>query len=160
MSERRPPAPNVEPAPGARAVVLYDADCGFCTWLLAGLLRFDRPQRLRPVALQRAEAGDLLGDLTPAERMASWHLVCGAGARFSAGAALAPLLALLPRGRVPAAVVARLPGITERAYRRTADHRTQLSRWVPAGAKRRARELVLQRERALAGATTPMSGTD
>src|ERR1700722_8945509 len=98
MSERPPAAPTVEPAPGARAVVLYDADCGFCTWLLAGLLRFDRAQRLRPIALQRPEAGDLLGDLTLAERMASWHLVCETGARFSAGAALAPLLALLPCG--------------------------------------------------------------
>src|SRR5213595_137897 len=55
--------------------VIYDADCGFCKWLLAGVLRWDRAARLRPLALQRPEAGDLVADLTPAERMASWHLI-------------------------------------------------------------------------------------
>jgi predicted DCC family thiol-disulfide oxidoreductase YuxK len=127
-------------------VVLYDADCGFCKWLLSGLLRWDRATRLHPVALQRSEAEDLLADLTPAERMASWHLIAPTGERRSGGAAAPPLMRLLPAGRLPAAVLARFPGLTDRAYRWVAGHRTQLSRWVPSGAKRRAAERVEARE--------------
>jgi predicted DCC family thiol-disulfide oxidoreductase YuxK len=138
-----------------RAVVLYDADCGVCVWLLAGLLRCDRDERLRSLALQRPEADELLADLTPAERIASWHLISPAGARRSAGAALAPLLALLPRGRAPAAALARVPGLTDRGYRWTAEHRAQLAKLVPARVKRRARERVLERERLLAGDSLP-----
>jgi predicted DCC family thiol-disulfide oxidoreductase YuxK len=81
--------------------------------------------------------------------MASWHLISPTGARSAGGAALAPLLRLLPGGRVPAAAFARLPALTERGYRWVAEHRSQLSRWVPAGLKRRADERVRERERAL-----------
>ena len=45
--------------PGDRWLVLYDADCGLCNWLLAGLLRWDRAARLHPIALGRPEADDL-----------------------------------------------------------------------------------------------------
>jgi len=127
-------------------VVLYDGDCGLCMWLLSGLLRWDRAARLKPIALQRSEADDLLGELTPAERMASWHLISPSGERFSAGAALSPLLRRLPAGRLPATGLARFPRLTERAYRWVADHRSQLSRLVPSGAKRRAAERVRDRE--------------
>ena len=68
--------------------VLYDADCGFCNWALSALLRWDRGGRLRPVGLRRAEADQLLHDLTPAERKASWHLISPTGERRSGGAAL------------------------------------------------------------------------
>ena len=63
-----------------------------------------------PIALQRPEADDLLADLTPAERMASWHLISPTGVRRSGGAAVAPLLRLLPGGRVPAAAFGDSPG--------------------------------------------------
>ncbi len=132
---------------GSAWAVIYDADCGLCAWLLAGLLRWDRGGRLRPLALQRSEADDLLGELTPAQRMDSWHLISPAGERYSAGAAVAPLLRLLPGGRPPAAGFARFPAPTDRGYRWVAAHRSQLSRWVPAGAKQRARECVDRRER-------------
>jgi len=114
-----------------RWTVLYDADCGFCKWLLAGLLHWDRAVSLRPIALQRPEADDLLADLAPAERMASWHLISPTGARCSGGAAVAPLLRLLPGGRIPAAAFARFPRLTARGYEWVAAHRSQLSRWVP-----------------------------
>jgi predicted DCC family thiol-disulfide oxidoreductase YuxK len=127
-------------------VVLYDADCGFCKWLLAGLLRWDRAARLRPVALQRPEADELLADLAPAERTASWHLVSPGGDRRSGGDATAPLLRLLPGGRAPAAAFARFPRLTDRGYRWVADHRSGLSKFVPAGAKRRASQRVSRRE--------------
>jgi predicted DCC family thiol-disulfide oxidoreductase YuxK len=138
----------MQPA-GDRWVVLYDGDCGICNWLLAGLLRWDRAARLRPIALQRAEADVLLAGLEPAERMASWHLISPDGVRRSGGAAIAPLLGLLPRGRVPAAAVARFPGLAARGYLWVAEHRTQLSRWVPTSMKQRARERVGQREQSL-----------
>ena len=127
-------------------MVLYDADCGFCKWLLAGLLRWDRAVRLRPLALQRPEADELLSDLGPAERMASWHLISPTGTRRSGGAAVAPLLRLQPRGRLPAAAFARFPQLTERGYRWVAEHRSQLSTWVPTSFKRHASERVRQRE--------------
>jgi predicted DCC family thiol-disulfide oxidoreductase YuxK len=131
--------------------VLYDAECGFCTWALAGLLRWDRASRLRPLALQSAAADALLAGLTLDERMASWHLVSPDGERSSAGQALAPALRLLPGGRMPAAVMARNPALTERAYRWVADHRSELSRWVPTASKRRAIDYVRARERTLGG---------
>jgi predicted DCC family thiol-disulfide oxidoreductase YuxK len=127
--------------------VLYDADCGLCMWLLAGLLRWDRAARLHPIALQRSEADDLLEELTPAQRMGSWHLISPTGERHSAGAAVPRLVALLPSGRLPAAAFARFPGVTDRAYRWVADHRSQLSKLVSSRAKQRARQHVEQRER-------------
>lgn len=124
----------------SRWIVLYDDDCGVCQTLLAALLAADRRARLRPVALGDPEAAELLAGMTQAERMASWHLLSPTGERRSAGAALAPLLRLLPAGRPAAAAAARLPWATERGYRWVAGHRAALSRLVPAAVKRRARE--------------------
>ena len=134
--------------------VLYDGDCGLCAWLLSGLLRWDRRGRLEPLALQRCEADELLADLTPDERMASWHLVSPAGERWSRGHALPPLLRLLPGGRLPAAAFARFPNLTERGYRWVDDHRPQLSALVPARLKDRAVERVGGLERT----ATPPAG--
>jgi predicted DCC family thiol-disulfide oxidoreductase YuxK len=125
--------------------VLYDSDCGFCRWSLAQLLRLDRRRMLRPIPLGTEEADALLADLAPQERAASWHLVSPDGRRVSAGAAAAPLLRVLPGGRVPAAVLARAPRLTERGYRWVADHRSQLSRLVPARAKLRADARIARR---------------
>jgi predicted DCC family thiol-disulfide oxidoreductase YuxK len=132
-----------------RWIVLYDDDCGFCKWLLAGLLRWDRGSRLRPLALQRPRADALLADLTPEQRMASWHLISPGGERASAGQALPPLLRMLPGGGLPGAVFARFPRLTERGYRWVADHRSVLSKPIPDRAKRRASERVQEREEAL-----------
>jgi predicted DCC family thiol-disulfide oxidoreductase YuxK len=129
-------------------VVLYDADCGFCKWLLSGVLRWDSAARLQPIALQRPEANDLLSDLTPVDQRASWHLISPNGVRRSGGAAVAPLLTLLPGGRLPAAGFARFPGLSDRGYRWVAEHRSQLSRWIPSSAKRHASQRVQQCERA------------
>jgi predicted DCC family thiol-disulfide oxidoreductase YuxK len=129
--------------------VLYDHDCGFCNWLLSGLLRWDRGgERLRPLALQSSEAEELLADLAPADRMASWHLISPDGARVSGGNAIPALLRLLPGGAAPAAALDRVPRLTDGGYRWVAEHRSGLSRWVPGALKRRAGVSVRQRERA------------
>jgi predicted DCC family thiol-disulfide oxidoreductase YuxK len=111
-------------------------------WLLAALLRWDRRGRLRPVPLRGPEADERLADLGETERMASWHLVSPDGSRRSGGAAIAPLLRLLPAGAAPAAIFARFPGLTDRGYRWVAENRSGLSRWVPKGSKERARARV------------------
>jgi predicted DCC family thiol-disulfide oxidoreductase YuxK len=130
------------------AIVIYDEDCGFCRWSLALLLMWDgagEPRAaaavaLRPLPLGTAEADCLLADLKEDERNASWHLVLDT--RFSAGAALAPALRLLPGGRLPAALFGRFPGATERGYRWVADHRGLLGRIVPARARRWADRVI------------------
>jgi predicted DCC family thiol-disulfide oxidoreductase YuxK len=129
----------------ARATVIYDADCGFCKFSLALLLAWDRrgtARALRPLPLGTAEADRLLADLTPEQRNSSWHLVDESGRRNSAGAALAPALALLSGGRLPAALVARMPHLTERGYRRVVDHRGFLGRFVPARPRRWADRVI------------------
>jgi predicted DCC family thiol-disulfide oxidoreductase YuxK len=146
MHEDVDPSLMVYDCPGeGRWTVLYDADCGFCMWLLSALLRWDRAARLHPIALQRSEADDLLQELTSAERMASWHLISPTGERRSGGAAVPPLLRVLA-GRLPAAGFARFPRLTDRGYRWVAEHRSQLSKLVPASAKQRASQRVHQRE--------------
>jgi predicted DCC family thiol-disulfide oxidoreductase YuxK len=129
------------------AVLLYDGECGLCRWSAAKVLQWDRSRRLRPVALQDAEADRLLDHLTPEERMASWHLVTPDGTVVSAGAAAAPLLGLLPGGGPLAALAGAVPGPTERAYRLVADNRTRLGRLIGSGAARRARQVIAERSR-------------
>ena len=166
-----------------RWLVLYDADCGLCNWLLAGLLSWDRAQRLQPVALQTERAAGLLAELNPEQRLASWHLIAPTGERpeaaaeteadaataaddseadsssaeeapaavaqrYSAGAALPPLLRLLPGGALPASALAAAPQLTEHAYRWVAAHRNLLSKAIPAASKRRASAFVSRRESA------------
>jgi predicted DCC family thiol-disulfide oxidoreductase YuxK len=137
----------------ARATVIYDADCGFCKLSLALLLAWDRSRNgrgrrepgagaLRPLPLGTVEADRLLVDLTVEQRDSSWHLVDESGRRNSAGAALAPALALLPGGRLPAALVARMPRLTERGYRWVVDHRGFLGRFVPTRARRWAGRVI------------------
>jgi hypothetical protein len=105
--------------------------------------------------LGTAEADRLLADLSAEERNASWHLILDEGqertagaapstgpARLSAGAALAPALALLTGGRLPSAVVARIPRLTEGGYRWVAGHRGLLGRFVPARARRWADRVI------------------
>jgi predicted DCC family thiol-disulfide oxidoreductase YuxK len=111
-----------------RAIVLYDEGCGFCRWSMAKVLAWDRRRRLRPLPLGSAEAGELLGDLEPERRAASWHLVAPDGRRHSGGDAVAPMLRLLPGGAPLAALASAAPGATRVAYRWVSRHRGRLGR--------------------------------
>jgi predicted DCC family thiol-disulfide oxidoreductase YuxK len=113
-----------------QAILLYDSDCGFCRWAVDKLLSWDRRKGLHPVALQDEESRELLGGMREDERMASWHLVLPDGRVFSAGAAAAPLLRLLPGGPPLAAVLATFPCMTERTYRWVTRHRDGLGSLV------------------------------
>ena len=135
-----------------RWTLLYDGDCGFCKWIVAGVLAWDRHSRLLPRAIQSAEAQSLLSDLSPERRLAAVHLISPEGERLSAGSVLAPLLRLLPVGALPASGVAHLPRLTNRAYDWVARHRSQLSNAVPGAMKRRASARVTRAETERSGA--------
>ena len=132
------------------AILLFDEDCGFCRWSLAKLLAWDRRRALRPLSIQSEEGRRLLAGTSEEERMGSWHLISD-GRRYSAGAAFAPLLRLLPGGAPPARLAETAPGATERAYRFVADHRSTFGRLIPAAAKRRADRRISRRTDARAG---------
>ena len=129
----------------AESLVLYDADCGFCRWSLAGVLAWDRHRRVRPVAIQSAEGQRLLDDVSEAQRLSSWHLVGPDGQLHSAGTAAAALLRTLSGGTPLAALLERFPSATEGGYAWVAAHRGRLGRLIPAAAKRRADARIRRR---------------
>jgi predicted DCC family thiol-disulfide oxidoreductase YuxK len=116
--------------------LLYDPDCGFCRVSLALLLRWDTRRRVRPVALGSEEADSLLAGMPEGRRMASWHLALPGRPVQSAGAAFPELFRMLPGGRPLAALTARFPRASDRAYRLVADHRSLLGRALPSAARR------------------------
>ena len=123
----------------SRAVILYDRDCGFCRWTLAGLLALDRDRRLRPVALQDAEATTLLPGMDEERMLASAHLVTPDGRIYSGGDAAAPLARLLPGGRALSVITRVFPVAVRRgAYEWVARNRGPFGRRVPDRAKQRA----------------------
>jgi predicted DCC family thiol-disulfide oxidoreductase YuxK len=83
---------------------------------------------LRFVTLRSAEAAGLLAPVPMSRRPLSWHLVTDDGRVWSAGAAVPPVLGLLPGGGPLAALAASMPGITEAAYAAVARRRSTLGR--------------------------------
>jgi len=126
--------PYTEGEMAADHVLLYDADCGFCRWSLDKILARDRDGRVRAVPLQSPEADTLLRGMDHDEKMASWHLVTPDGTIYSAGAAAAPLMRLLPHGGPFAAAAAAVPPLTGVAYRLVARNRTRLGKMLGAQA--------------------------
>lgn len=115
-----------------RAIILYDADCGICSWSVNRLQAWDHRRRhggprLRAVGIQSTEGATLLADLTPTERLRSWHFM-QQGRRWSAGAAAGPCLRMLPFGALPAFFLDLYPPLTERAYRYITNHRQQIGK--------------------------------
>ncbi len=122
--------------------MLFDADCGFCRWAMAWALRLDRRALLVAVPIQSELGGELLADLSPSERLSAAHVVEEDGRRGSAGAAAAAVLAALAPARPLARLARRSPPRTALLYAAVAGQRSQLSRLVSAGARRRADRLL------------------
>jgi predicted DCC family thiol-disulfide oxidoreductase YuxK len=130
-------------------LLLYDRDCGLCRTVTAVVLVLDRSGRLRPLALQSAEAQRVLPAMSAHERLASFHLVEEAtGSVDSAGAALAELAELLPGGRVSGGALRAAPEASELLYRLVADNRHRIGRWIPSPIKARATRRVDRAEAA------------
>jgi predicted DCC family thiol-disulfide oxidoreductase YuxK len=121
-------------------LVLYDGGCGFCIWTIAVLLRFDRRQRLTTGSIQANRA--LLGGMSDATALGSFHAVEAGGEVRSAGAALAAVLSALPVGRPFGWVLVRAPRTADRLYYLVATRRARLARLIPERSKQRARDLV------------------
>jgi predicted DCC family thiol-disulfide oxidoreductase YuxK len=126
-------------------LILWDHDCGFCAFLLALLLRADRRGAMRTAPILGSLGDRHLAHMPAEQRLASWHFLDEGGTLHSGGAAVTAVLRRLPAGRPLAALTGRAPVATERAYAWVADHRSQLSRPIPAAAKRRAKARVLER---------------
>ena len=121
-----------------RGVLFYDSACGFCRWCVAKILAWDRDRLIVPLAISSAESAALLAEVEPERRLASWHFRDPSGDLFSAGAAFAPLLRLLPGGSFLAALALRFPSGTERAYRVVAHNRSVLGALLMNGVRERA----------------------
>lgn len=126
--------------------VVYDGECGVCRWLMAKLLAWDRHRRLRPVPLQDPEAVTICGELSPAQREASWHLLTPDGRLHSAGEAVPSLLRRLPGGAPLAALAAFAQPVTNFAYRTLANRRGALGRLIPPRSAMRAHERLRERQ--------------
>jgi len=108
--------------------VLYDGACGFCKLAVRGLMRLDRNERLRPVAIQSEEGRRLLTEVPPERHLDSAHLVTPGGSIVSGGAVAEYLARLLPGGDPFARAFARFPSQTEATYRWVARHRMTFGR--------------------------------
>ncbi|MBV9817952.1 MAG: DUF393 domain-containing protein [Solirubrobacterales bacterium] len=128
-----------------RCIVLWDRDCGFCAWMLAWVLRWDRDRRLRPASIQGPDGDRWLAAMPPERRLASWHLVDEDGEVSSGGRALPAVFRRLPGGAPLAALAALRPPATDAAYDWVAAHRSLLGRPIPAAAKERARTVIGER---------------
>jgi predicted DCC family thiol-disulfide oxidoreductase YuxK len=101
----RPIEPIFDPLPPL--TVLYDLDCTFCRWTVGNVRRWDRDRALRFRPYQATREQPLLADLVRGRSLGrSLHAVDGAGRVAAAGDAVLAIVALLPRGRSVAALVA------------------------------------------------------
>jgi len=119
ISNRRAPLPTL--------TVLYDGDCGFCSWCASILARLDRRRRLRLVAL----AGATLPDQPPLDQLVeSIHAVDAEGRWWAGTDAWLEIFRRVPALR-PLSSVAQLPlarPLFDLVYRLVARNRRPLSR--------------------------------
>jgi len=108
--------------------ILYDSDCGFCKLTVRGILRLDRDERLRPVAIQSEEGQRLLTEVPEQKRLESAHLLTPGGTVISGGPAAEPLARLLPAGGLAARIFRRFPDGTDKTYRWVARNRSAFGR--------------------------------
>jgi predicted DCC family thiol-disulfide oxidoreductase YuxK len=114
-----------------RLTVLYDQDCGFCTWSAETMMRIDRGHRVRFLPLAQAPAlGIEVPDRDALE--ATIHAVDERGRWTVGGQTWITILDRVPVTR-PFAWIARLPLVSrlvEPVYDRIAANRYRLSRML------------------------------
>ncbi|WP_372790253.1 thiol-disulfide oxidoreductase DCC family protein [Paraconexibacter sp.] len=138
--------------PDPDLTVLYDADCGFCRWSVAWLLRHARDGAVAALAIQSSEGRAVLhaAGVPPDRALRSAHAIpAGAepGALRSGGDAGPMVAAVLrgPLGRAAAMVIRAAPAPLRRAgYSQLAAHRVAAGRLVSAR-RRAAADAVLAR---------------
>jgi predicted DCC family thiol-disulfide oxidoreductase YuxK len=108
------------------AVLLYDRDCGFCVWSAQMFRAWDRRSRVAAVPIQSEEGARALGQMPPAARLASMHVVTNDGTLLSGGEALPALFRPLPGGQLVARLMEAMPQTTDRSYRLVSRHRGAL----------------------------------
>ena len=123
----------MERAPDPVPVVLYDADCGFCTWVVDRIAARVERGSLEIVPLQARRADELLaGRVDDRAKWESWHLVEPDGSLWSGGDAVPRVLRYVKGGRAVGRLAARFPRATSGAYRFTARNRDRFGRFVRA----------------------------
>jgi predicted DCC family thiol-disulfide oxidoreductase YuxK len=128
------------------ATLLYDSECGFCRWTVARVLRRDTNHQICPVAIQSLQGNELLANIPPEERLASWHLARDDGRVFSGAEALPALLELLHHPG-QARLIDHASGLVGPTYRGVASRRRAFGPLISRAAQRRADELIAQRSR-------------
>lgn len=118
---------SINSSRSATLTVLYDGDCGFCTWTAMVLRRLDRRRRLSLVPL----AGSELGDQPPLDDLVeSLHAVDAEGRWWVGADACLEIAHRIPILR-PLELVGRLPlakPVLAVGYRVVARNRHRLSR--------------------------------
>jgi predicted DCC family thiol-disulfide oxidoreductase YuxK len=121
----------------ATFTVMYDRDCGFCTWSADWIRRADRAGRLRIVALQDAPLDPALAPIAAERDLGcALHAVDERGVVHAGGDAVLSIQERLPGGALITAW-RRLPGAAELAewvYAVAARNRDLLGRLVGAEA--------------------------
>jgi predicted DCC family thiol-disulfide oxidoreductase YuxK len=123
-------------------IVLYDADCGFCRWAMAWVLRRDARHVLVAMPIQSARGGELLAAIAPEERLRAVHAIAAGGGVRSGGAAVAEVLSALERTRALGRLARALPRTTALFYDFVAARRSSFGRLIGSAARRRADELL------------------
>ena len=131
--------------------VLYDGECGFCAWIMAGVLRLDEERQIRPLALQDALAADLLPGMSEEDRFASFHLIGDDEEVRSGGDALPVLFAELRGTRLFGRALAAAPAVTHLLYKVVAANRSRIGPLIPDAWKSRARAAIDRRQAELPG---------
>lgn len=133
--DRRPrhlQAQTSDPASAQRLVVLYDADCAFCTASVRRLRRWDRDGKFDLVPLQSAATSGDPALREAASRYplhAALHVVDRRTGRVSAGGrAMLTILDALPGGRLlrPWAALPTVPVVADLVYGVVSDRRQDL----------------------------------
>ncbi|CAN5577558.1 hypothetical protein BH23CHL6_BH23CHL6_11380 [soil metagenome] len=120
--------------PARQLTVLYDGDCGFCTWTVHQLTSLDRHRRLEFVPLQHAADHPDRPEIAELARRRdlarSLHVVRADGLVDDGGGAMLEILDVLPGGWLlrPWRVLPGVRPTVDAAYRLVADRRALASR--------------------------------